>query len=50
MEEAERKYMDIMESERMQFRKKEQANKEIITEVTKRLKVLFIFIPLVFNK
>ena len=39
IEDAERKYMEIIEQERREFKKKEFASKEIITEISKRLKV-----------
>ena len=35
--------MEIIELERQQFKKKEYANKEVINEISKRLKVLFLF-------
>ena len=46
IEDAERKYLEIIEIERQQFKKKEFANKEIISEISKRLKVLHIFLNL----
>lgn len=33
----------MLEVERLQFRKRDQANKEIITEISKKLKVKFKF-------
>jgi hypothetical protein len=38
---AERKFIEIIEMERAQYKKKEYASKEIINEISKRLKVLF---------
>ena len=42
LEDAERKYLEIIESERHQFRKRDQGSKEIIAELTRRLKVIFM--------
>ena len=33
--------MDILDNEKQQYRKKEQANREIIQELSKKLKVWF---------
>jgi hypothetical protein len=39
MEDAERKYMDILDNEKQTYKKREQASKEIIQELSKKLKV-----------
>ena len=35
----EKKFLQLLDNERITFKKKEQANKEIIQEITKKLKV-----------
>ena len=42
LEDAERKYYEILEGEKMQYKKKEMASREIIQEISKKLKVHFI--------
>ena len=38
-EESERKLLDVIELERAQFKKRDHANKEIISEISKKLKI-----------
>ena len=40
MEEQDRKLQEVFESEKIHFKKKEQASKEIIADISKRLKVI----------
>lgn len=38
LEDAERKYMDIIDNEKQAYKKKEQASREIIQELSRKLK------------
>lgn len=40
MEEQDRKLQEVFENEKIHFKKKEQASKEIIADISKRLKVI----------